>query len=92
MPLNGTAVPTAPCDDVHLGAVELFIEGRWGRICNGDFGGDPEEFTLDAQVVCRQLGFPYGTVMDAEQNVDYSDRDYAPADESVVIWATQVRV
>eukprot|EP00892_Ulva_mutabilis_P007289 jgi/Ulvmu1/4932/UM204_0003.1 len=93
VPLNGTAVATAACDDVHFGGVELFREGQWGRICAGRFGGDPEEFTVDAQVVCRQLGFPFGTVMD-EQEVfgayDYRTYDYSTPREDPITWASEV--
>ena len=91
VPLNGTAVPTGPCDDVHFGAVELFREGAWGRICAGRFGGDPEEFTLDAQVVCRQLGFRFGTLMNSEEvsgAYDYTSSDYS--DPPFTVWATEV--
>ena len=89
VPLNGTAVATAPCDDVHFGGVELFREGRWGRICSGRFGDEPEEFTLDAQVVCRQLGFPFGTVLDSADMYDAYDVDYDSV--QALTWATEVR-
>ena len=95
VPLNGTAVPTGPCDDVHFGAVDLFREGVWGRICAGSFGGDADHFTLDAQVVCRQLGFPFGTLMDGEElpgaydsGAYYSSLDYS--DPPMIVWATEV--
>ena len=91
VPLNGTAVPTAPCDDVHFGGVELFREGVWGRICPGRFGGDEADFTLDAKVVCRQLGFPFGTVMDASEVSGFYDYSYSSASsDTVTVWATQV--
>ena len=86
VPLNGTAVPTAVCDDVHFGGVELFREGTWGRICPGRTGGEEASFTLDAQVVCRQLGLPFGTVMDAAD--DEGRGDYS--DPLATVWATQV--
>ena len=90
--LNGTEGPTAVCDDIHFGGVELFREGTWGRICADPFGSYPEDFTLDAQVVCRQLGFPFGTLMDAgelgsvygDSTPDYSDLP------PFTIWATEV--
>ena len=66
MTLNGTTAGTAACDEVHFGGVGMFFQGRWGRICNGRLGSDHDEFTLDAQVICRQLGFPFGTVMNEE--------------------------
>ena len=89
VPLVDTAVPTAECDDVHFGGVELFREGAWGRICPGRFGGDEQEFTLDAQVVCRQLGFPFGTVIDATDISGSYDYPFA-SDPPVTVWATQV--
>ena len=90
VPLNGTAVPTAVCDDVHFGGVELFHEGTWGRICAGRFRGDLFEFTLDAQVVCRQLGFPFGTLMDNAEVAayDYTSPEYS--DPPLIVWATEV--
>lgn len=80
---------TAPCDDVHLGGVELFRDGRWGRICAGSFGDNAEDFTLDAQVICRQLGFPFGTAMDTSDVVRAYDfvQDYSGDD---LTWATEV--
>ena len=88
VPLNGTAVPTAVCDDVHFGGVELFREGSWGRICPGRFGGDEADFTIDAQIVCRQLGFPFGSVMDVEDFFDAND--YISPETPVAVWASQV--
>ena len=91
VPLSGTAVPTAVCDDVHFGSVQLFREGAWGRICAGRFGRIPKEFTLDAQVVCRQLGFPFGTLMDAGEvsgAYDYPSSDYS--DPPFTVWASEV--
>ena len=90
VPLNGTAVATAVCDDVHFGGVELFRKGVWGRICPGPFGGGAEDFTLDAQVICRQLGFPFGSVMDAGDISGAYDSSDGYHDAAVTIWATQV--
>lgn len=56
---NGTDV----CDEYHAGAVQLYRNGNWSAICPRSFAGNEEEFTLDAQVICRQLGFPFGSVM-----------------------------
>ena len=92
VPLNGIAPATATCDDVHFEAVELFRDGIWGRICDGQDGGDPEEFTLDAQVVCRQLGFPFGTVINGDDpfvDIDYRSDDPSSEPEAI-IWATEV--
>lgn len=51
-----------PCDPVHTGFVEVFNEGEWGAICNGKLeSGDLDALTAD--VVCRQLGLPHGTVV-----------------------------
>ena len=35
-----------------LGVVQVCMNNAWGSVCNGVFG------TNDAEVVCRQLGFP----------------------------------
>ena len=79
------------CDDVHFGAVELFREGRWGRICSFS---EPDDFTLDAASVCRQLGFPFGTSLDSN-SVSRRGRppldDYPIADPPAVSWASNVR-
>lgn len=95
VPLNGTTSPTAACDDVHFGGVEIFHDGRWGRICNDRFSSSPEEFTLDAQVICRQLGFRFGGVMDADEIRNaYDGQDYRFNDERApeLVWATSVRL
>ena len=52
-----------PCDPVHSGFIEVFNAGEWGAICEG--GGYRTTDRLVADVVCRQLGFPHGTVVDA---------------------------
>lgn len=102
--LNGTSSNTAACDDVHFGGVELFREGRWGRICTGVRFDAADHFTLDAQVVCRQLGFPFGTLMDEGTVFDrdygsgfeyelYSYQDDTAQDydySQAVTWATEV--
>lgn len=47
--------PTAACDDVHFGGVEIFHDGQWGRICTTSlqFGEESSDrFVLDAQVRC----------------------------------------
>lgn len=91
VPLNGTASATAECDPVHLGGVELFREGRWGRICSGrNLGGEPEQFTLVTQVVCRQIGFPFGNVMDTADFKDAYEQDFSA--DVALTWATRVRL
>ena len=94
VPLNGNSPPTAACDEVHFGGVELFHDGRWGRIC---MNREPYELTLDAEVVCRQLGFLAGGVFDTDESYpfsftsDYAD-DYSFFEdrEEQPVWATQV--
>ena len=49
------------CDPVYTGFVEVFHFDEWGAICTGDTPDD----RLAADVVCRQLGFPHGTMVDA---------------------------
>ena len=87
VPLNGATAATAACDDVHFGGVEMFFQGRWGRFCNTLLGLGHDVFTLDAQVVCRQLGFPFGTVMD--EDVLFYDTDAEELEENIV-WASEV--
>eukprot|EP00892_Ulva_mutabilis_P011614 jgi/Ulvmu1/8825/UM049_0005.1 len=78
VPLNDTASPTAACDAVHFGNVELFLQGRWGRVCDA---GEAEKVTLVPQVICRQLGFVSGVFMDAERTApepEFFFRDRSP--------------
>lgn len=53
-----------PCDPAHTGFVEIFNAGEWGAICDGN-SPSPERADVLADVVCRQLGFPHGTVVQA---------------------------
>lgn len=46
-----TATPTATCDPVHYGGVEIFTGGEWTRICNGGATRDDDEvFPVVARV------------------------------------------
>ena len=63
-----------PCDPLHTGIVEVFHDGLWGTICVA-VGAQRVPTDLNvADTVCRQLGFPYGTIV---SNIDPADeRDY----------------
>ena len=88
-------LPTQPCDAVHFGGVEIFNNGQWGRICSDRSGRSNRDFTIDANVVCKQLGFPFGTLYDAAEVLDSigepAGTDYidvsAPGE---LVWATDV--
>eukprot|EP00892_Ulva_mutabilis_P012290 jgi/Ulvmu1/9433/UM051_0061.1 len=62
-----------PCDVLHSGIVEIFHLGEWGAICFPLFF----KATREADVVCRQLGFPYGSIVDPSVN----PRDPEPDDD-----------
>lgn len=88
MPLAGTENPTQPCDEVHLGGVEFFNEGQWGRLCVA--GRRPlNTWTVDAIVACRQLGFPFGSLMDNADNGFFDADSTTPGSERPT-WATIV--
>ena len=93
--LSGAATETATCDDVHFGGVEFFNDGEWGRICAGLNDGF-EAFTVDATVVCRQLGFRFGSLYDVTGSAEFGSftgSDYASGDPdrpSEIVWATDV--
>lgn len=51
----------SPCDPLYTGILEVFNEGRWGAVCT--FG---QSDAIVADVVCRQLGFPFGNPVDGD--------------------------
>ena len=103
--IDGINASTAPCDDVHFGGVEIYNDGRWGRICVGNFLNDYQnidQFNVDAVIICRQLGFPFGSVMDlgeVREDIRVNDNsaylaDPVGADYSGprdLVWATDVQ-
>lgn len=52
--------------------MEIFHDGEWGAICNGDDRFD----RLTADVVCRQLGFPHGNPINPAGDVDPASLGY----------------
>ena len=53
------------CDPIHSGSPEVLHGGSWGGICTDQLAETQAEDNLVAGVVCRQLGFPHGTRIDA---------------------------
>lgn len=51
-----------PCDAVHSGFVQVFNASTFGGLCADRFGVP----RTTAEVVCRQLGFTRGFVLDNE--------------------------
>lgn len=100
VPLNGTSSATATCDTVHMGGVELFRQGRWGRICTSgafnrlDLDEDHGMHTLVASVVCRQLGYSFGTLMNsaAVNDIDLDSYQNGTDGDEALVWATEVRI
>ena len=76
MPLINATSESAPCDAVHQGVVQIFSNGVWGVLCTNVFGREERTgFTVDAKVICRQLGFPFGSVFDSSSSGGRADPD-----------------
>ena len=77
-----------------MGAVEIYNRGRWGAVCIG--GGDTAQFTIDAQVACRQLGFRFGVMFQVGESsrfpYDYIEYSFGQDDgiPSDFAWASEV--
>ena len=69
-----------PCDPVHTGFVEIFNAGEWGAICDGN-SPSPERADVLADVICRQLGFPHGTVVQANIPFNRSETTFGAGTE-----------
>lgn len=84
-PVIEDGIATDPCDDVHIGVVELYIQGRWGNICGGQ---------IDVGVACRQLGYSFGSSVDlgSIRNEFQGFYDYFTPFRSELTWARDVRV
>ena len=70
-----------PCDPLYTGIVEIFHAGEWGVICGGRLDPTDSPFgTLAPDVICRQLGFPHGTVVDGLEpgNTDNVEESQLP--------------
>lgn len=52
-----------PCDPLYTGVVEIFHAGEWGAICVEVGAARVPIDLLAADTVCRQLGFPHGTIV-----------------------------
>ena len=65
------------CDPIYTGFVEIFHAGVWGAICRGKSQSDHRN---TAPVVCRQLGFPHGSMVDPSVNPAEADRDILVAE------------
>lgn len=88
MALPGIDTPTQPCDAVHFGHVQIFNDGEWGSVCAAGIGRSHGKWTVDATVICRQLGLPFGNLMDARglRTLD----EFATAEPSLPVWASDV--
>lgn len=52
----GPLVRLAGGDNRKEGRVEVFLNGEWGGVCDRGWND------VNAAIVCRQLGFTYGTL------------------------------
>ena len=83
--LQGVNSTNRACDVVHFGGVEFFNDGQRGRIYV-DSDLDHAEPTVSANVICRQLGFPFGGLIEtATRSGGLSDGN------DTVVWATEVQ-
>lgn len=103
VPLTGMnfASPTSPCDEVHFGGVEIYNDGDWGRICRT--GRRSSGFVVEALVICKQLGFPFGGLMDvlevnvrgpngrASEEGPFRDSGAQNTTASKLVWATEMQ-
>lgn len=65
------------------GRLEVFFEGSWSQVCDGDFG------SADANVACRQLGFGAGTIEERFLTDDeYAELGATPVFPEVAISAS----
>eukprot|EP00892_Ulva_mutabilis_P004970 jgi/Ulvmu1/2845/UM144_0010.1 len=89
---NNASISTASCDLAHFGGVEIFHDGKWGRVCAGRFGHSSASFAIASQVICRQLGFAFGGVYQTDgassARVEYNE--YGIDDALYTVWATEV--
>lgn len=69
------ATPSAPCDPVHTGAVEVFTGGAWAPVCVAD----PAAAAFVAAVACRSLGFPHAVAAAAPAAVPLTQSAEPPS-------------
>ncbi len=46
-----SSINNATTEFTFSGRLEVFIDGRWGTVCDDGFS------VMNAEVICRQLGF-----------------------------------
>ena len=68
---------TGRTNDLNAGRVEVFLNNRWGAVCDNYFG------ITEASVLCRQLGFPSGAI-------SFSTADKLRWDGKLVFFGYQV--